>query len=243
MLQGETESAIHSLEALHTSAPADAPVARLLASAYVTSGAPEKANALYAALLTANPGDATLQVEWADCLIRQKRSPEAEPVLQRALAQGSAFPNPQARANAYGMLAFAASANHDPETVLKAIAARNLLRHLQLPILSFRPRLMIHCITRSKQSISTACLCSSQAVSSPIRSGRRNSGSTFLTAASSLVLTPELREVCHADVRSSVPQSSRPRPRNRVCRCGCPVSVGIAFSPCGGFCRDDRLRR
>ncbi len=124
MLQGQTGDAIHSLESLHASTPADVPITRLLASAYVTGGSPEKADPLYAALLAANPKDVSLQVEWADCLIRQKRSSEAEPVLQHALAQPGAFPDPQARANAYGMLAFAASANHDPETVLKALANR-----------------------------------------------------------------------------------------------------------------------
>lgn len=124
MLSGNTEKAIHSLETLHASAPADVPIARLLASAYVTGGMAEKADPLYAALLASNPNDPGLQVEWADCLIRQKRSPEAEPVLKHALGQSGAFPDPQARANAYGMLAFAASANHDPETVLKALATR-----------------------------------------------------------------------------------------------------------------------
>ena len=53
MLQGRTDDAIHLLEALHATAPADAPIARLLASAYVSSGTPDKANPLYAALLAA----------------------------------------------------------------------------------------------------------------------------------------------------------------------------------------------
>ena len=124
LLQGHTEDAIRSLEQLHAGAPGDRPIARLLASAYVTSGTPEKASPLYAALLAAQPDDTGLQVEWADCLIRQKRSAEAEPVLQHALAKPGASTDPQARANAYGMLAFAASANHDAETVLKALATR-----------------------------------------------------------------------------------------------------------------------
>ena len=124
MLQGQFDEAVHTLESLHAAAPADAPIARMLATAYVTGGTPEKADALYAALLAANPNDVNLQVEWADCLIRQKRSAEAEPVLQRATARPGAFADPQARANAYGMLAFAASANHDPETTLKALSLR-----------------------------------------------------------------------------------------------------------------------
>lgn len=124
LLQGDTAKAISRLEQIHAGAPGDAAISRLLASAYVANGTPEKANPIYTGLLEADPDNAALQVEWADCLIRQKRSPEAEPVLKRALARPDGLTTFSAKASAEGMLAFAASANHDPETVLTALTAR-----------------------------------------------------------------------------------------------------------------------
>ena len=124
LLLNHADQALPLLEQLHTSDPRDTPLARLLAAAYVSSGTPEKANDLYASLLAADPNDASLQVEWADCLIRQRRSPEAEPILKRVLADPKSPMGPDAQASAEGMLAFAASANHDPASVLAALSAR-----------------------------------------------------------------------------------------------------------------------
>jgi hypothetical protein len=62
--------------------------------------------------------------EAADNLIRLRRSPEAEPLLQKAVSHPDQFPSETALAQAAGELAFAASSNKDAETVLKALAIR-----------------------------------------------------------------------------------------------------------------------
>lgn len=115
--------AIPLLERLHAAAPADSATTLLLARAYVAAGTPEKSNELFTSLLKETPGDAPLLTAYADSLIRQKHNAEAEAVLQRALTLD--FPTPEAKANAAAKLAFAASANHQPETVLRAVQIRD----------------------------------------------------------------------------------------------------------------------
>ena len=68
-----------------------------------------------------------MQVEWADCLIRQKRSAEAEPILKSLVFDRSKELSKDVLASAAGMLAFAASTNHDPETVLRSLSVRETL--------------------------------------------------------------------------------------------------------------------
>lgn len=115
--------AIPALEALHTGKPTDTAITRLLARAYVAAGTPEKADSLFQDLLRNNANDGELMAEWADSLIRQKRNAEAEDVLQKALS--AQFATKEARAQAASELAFAASANHHPDLVVRAIAIRN----------------------------------------------------------------------------------------------------------------------
>ena len=133
LLLGRMSEALPMLERLHTSHPADAPLARLLASAYVTSGQSSKANPLYQALLKDHPDDVQLQVDWADCLIRQQRSPEAEPILQHVLSQPESAIGKDIRANAAGMLAFAASKSGEPAITLQALATREQLAPATAP--------------------------------------------------------------------------------------------------------------
>ncbi|WP_419806827.1 tetratricopeptide repeat protein [Terriglobus sp.] len=117
------DEAVPLLERLHGSDTGNAAVSRLLARAYVAAGTPEKSNDLFATLLRKDPNDATLQADWADSLIRQKRNAEAEAVLERALTLP--FPTPEAKANAAGKLAFAAAAGQHPDTVLRAVQIRD----------------------------------------------------------------------------------------------------------------------
>ena len=117
------DEAIPLLERLHRTDPDKAAVTRLLARAYVAAGTPEKSDELFTLLLRGNPNNAELQADYADSLIRQKRNPEAEAVLQRALALQ--FPTGEAKANAAAKLAFAASADHRPEVVLRAVQMRD----------------------------------------------------------------------------------------------------------------------
>lgn len=127
LLLNHTVEVLPLLLQLHNAQPTDAAMARLLASAYVANSEAAKAEPIYVALLKADPNDADLQVEWADCLIRQKRSAEAEPILQRVVSSDSKALPKDVRANAAGMLAFAASKNNEPETTLKALSIRETM--------------------------------------------------------------------------------------------------------------------
>ena len=133
LLDNQTEAALPTLEKLHKTEPDNAAITQLLARAYTAAAAPDKALALYEALLKTNPNDPTLLSGTADALIRLKRSPEAEPLLQQALTHPEQFPTKTAMAEAAGELAFAASSNKDYETVLKALATRNAVLPSQPP--------------------------------------------------------------------------------------------------------------
>ncbi|MGI4855062.1 MAG: tetratricopeptide repeat protein [Janthinobacterium lividum] len=127
LLLNHTTEVLPLLLQLHNAQPADEAMTRLLATAYIANGDAGKAEVLYTALLKSQPNDAGLQVEWADCLIRQKRSAEAEVILKSIVfGKGKDLPK-DLQANAAGMLAFAASTNHDPETVLSSLSARETL--------------------------------------------------------------------------------------------------------------------
>lgn len=127
LLQGHIAQVLPSLLQLHNTQPADTAIARLLATSYVVNGEPAKAEPIYAELLRASPDDPGVQVEWADSLIRQKRSVEAEPVLRHVVFENAKAVPKEVLANAAGMLAFAASTNHDPDTVLKTLSLRETM--------------------------------------------------------------------------------------------------------------------
>ncbi|WP_260705806.1 tetratricopeptide repeat protein [Edaphobacter flagellatus] len=117
--------ALPIVEKLHAANPQDASVVRLLARLYSRNGQYDKALPLVAALSAASPNDPTLLDDQADILIRLHRSGEAQPLLQRAIADPKAFPTPQAYGVAASHLAFAASANNDPTTTLRALELRD----------------------------------------------------------------------------------------------------------------------
>ncbi|HTH52523.1 MAG TPA: tetratricopeptide repeat protein [Edaphobacter sp.] len=122
--QNKPEEAIPLVQKLHAAQPQDAAIARLLARLYVRNGNYEKAMPLYKALTAASPNDPTLLDDQADALIRLRQPGEAETLLKRAIADPTAFPSPQAYGSALSHLAFAASNNNDPATVLQAIDLR-----------------------------------------------------------------------------------------------------------------------
>lgn len=128
LAQKDFAGAIPLLQQMHTTQPANAAVARLLARAYVAQGDLLKGDALFRQLADASPNDGELLAEWADCLVRLRRYPEAQSLLERAL--NAQFATPTAKAAAATALAFAASANHSPETVLRAISIRNAIEPL-----------------------------------------------------------------------------------------------------------------
>lgn len=122
--QNQPAKALPIVEKLHAAHPEDAAVTRLLARLYVRDRQFEKALPLYVALSSASPHDPTLLDDQGDTLIRMRRSAEAEPLLQRAIADPKAFPNPEAYGVAASHLAFAASSNNHPELVLQALELR-----------------------------------------------------------------------------------------------------------------------
>ena len=122
--QNKYTKAIPLAETLHTAQPADNNLTRLLADLYVQVGSPEKADRLFAALLAAHPTP-TLMDDRADVLIKLHRFAEAETLLKQSVAGGmSSFPTKEDFGMAASHLAFTASNNNDPQTVLHAIALR-----------------------------------------------------------------------------------------------------------------------
>jgi predicted Zn-dependent protease len=117
--------AVPLVEKLHAANPRDAAVARLLARLYSRNAQYEKALPLLTALAAASPNDPTLLDDQGDVLIRMKRPADAQAVLERAIADVKAFPTLQAYAVAASHLAFAASSNNDPATVLRALSLRD----------------------------------------------------------------------------------------------------------------------
>jgi Tfp pilus assembly protein PilF len=122
----KTALAAPLLEKLHAAHPADANVARLLARVYVESGHPDRADPLYAELISQNEmhPDPTLLDDRADVLIRLHRPAEAERLLKQATADPAAFPTPAGYADALTHLAFAASEIDDPRMTLQALTLR-----------------------------------------------------------------------------------------------------------------------
>jgi tetratricopeptide (TPR) repeat protein len=116
--------ALPIVEKLHGAHPQDASITRLLARMYSRSNQYDKALPLYSSLSATFPNDPTLLDDQADALIRLRRSAEAQTLLQRAVANPQAFPTPEAFGVAASHLAFAASANHDPVTTLRALELR-----------------------------------------------------------------------------------------------------------------------
>lgn len=124
---GKTTQAIPLVEKLHAAHAEDASISRLLARLYSSSGQYDKAAPLYAALVAASSGDPMLLDDSADVQIHLHNFAAAEAMLKRAVAIPAAFPAKEDLGGAAGHLAFAASANNDPETTLQALTIRGTL--------------------------------------------------------------------------------------------------------------------
>ncbi len=118
------EMASALLQKLHAGNPDNVAVTRLYARLLSQTGQYQQSEPLFAALAATAPGDPTLLDADADALIHLKRYPEAQQLLQRAIAQPAAFPAPDDLGAAAGHLAFAATQNSDPNTVLHALDLR-----------------------------------------------------------------------------------------------------------------------
>ncbi len=122
---GDFTRALALIQPLHAAHPNEVSLTRLNARLLAQTGDFASAEPLFAQLHAQTPSDPTLADDQADALIHLKRFAEAQQLLQPlVLASNSPFPDPQARAEAASHLAFAASQNSDPNTVLQALAVR-----------------------------------------------------------------------------------------------------------------------
>lgn len=117
--EGKGNEAVEVLKKLHKLEPKDQGVARMLADGYLQTGDPQKADAVYAELLTAAPNDAELEAARGQVLIREGKYAEALSLLQKAVKVR------KDDAEAWGGIAFAASKTHQPELVIEALATRS----------------------------------------------------------------------------------------------------------------------
>ena len=122
---GDSARALALVQPLHAAQPNEASITRLDARLLAQSGDFAAAEPLFAQLQVQTPQDPTLADDHADALIHLKRYAEAQQLLQPLLfSSASAFPTPNDTAEAASHLAFSASQNNDPETVLRALAVR-----------------------------------------------------------------------------------------------------------------------
>ena len=122
--QNKPEQAASLVERLHAAHPGDPAITRLYARLLSQTGQYDRSEPLLASLSAASPDDPTLLDARADALIHLKRYAEAQPLLERSIARPSAFPGRDDLADAASHLAFAATQNNDPKTVLRALDLR-----------------------------------------------------------------------------------------------------------------------
>lgn len=109
---------------LHADQPQDSAVTGMYVRLLLGAGQYEQAEGLLAGLSAQSPNDGGLLDERADALIHLHRAAEAEPLLERAVAQPERFRTREEMAEAASHLAFAASQNNHPEIVLQALSLR-----------------------------------------------------------------------------------------------------------------------
>jgi tetratricopeptide (TPR) repeat protein len=116
--EGKTDAAIAELQAGLKLAPGDDAAQRDLADLYVNAGKNELGEASYRALLVAHPNEAELHRRLGQCLLRQKRFPEAQAEFASAVKLKPDL------GEAYGDLAFAAGENKEWAFAIRALDAR-----------------------------------------------------------------------------------------------------------------------
>lgn len=115
---------VESLRAKDLEAAKNPAITRLLARLYSMSGRETDAEPLYRQLIAAEPNDPNLLDALGAVLVREGKFAEAQQVLTKAVGMRPDFHDDEAWAEAETHLAFAASRNNDPRTVLQALAAR-----------------------------------------------------------------------------------------------------------------------
>jgi tetratricopeptide (TPR) repeat protein len=124
---GKTLQALTMLDTLQNQSPAAAAnpsLNRMHARLLALNGDSAKAEAQYEALAHANPSDASLLDDLGSLQVKLQQYAQAEATLNKAVAMRQGFEDDPAWAEAAAHLAFAASKNNDPQTVLRALAQR-----------------------------------------------------------------------------------------------------------------------
>lgn len=127
MAEGKAAQAIPMMEDLRKSDAkfaANAEMTRVLAHLYELQGDEGSAEKLYLQAASSMPGDPSLLDDLGSAQVRLKEYPEAEKTLAKAYAMRKEFDDDDAWGETAEHLAFAASHNNDPKTVLQALAAR-----------------------------------------------------------------------------------------------------------------------
>ncbi len=122
--RGDLQKARGVIEPVHGAHPQEPSVTRMYARLLSQTDDFAAAEPLFASLRKGAPADAELADDDADALIHLKRFAEAEQLLKSAVRSPDSFSSREDLADAAGHLAFAASQNNDPETVLQAVALR-----------------------------------------------------------------------------------------------------------------------
>jgi tetratricopeptide (TPR) repeat protein len=115
---GKYDEAIAELQAGEKLAPADISLQRDLADLYVFAKKYDQAEAAYRGLLAGSPNDAALHQSLGKTQVEEKKFAEAQKEFETAVKLKPDF------GEAYGDLAFAASANKDYPLTLKALDMR-----------------------------------------------------------------------------------------------------------------------
>jgi tetratricopeptide (TPR) repeat protein len=118
-VEGKNDEAVATLERLHQLEPKDRGIAKMLADGYAQAEDAEKADAIYAELLTTMPNDAELEAARGQVLIQEGKYDEALVLLQNAVKIRQDDPD------AWGGIAFAASKTHQYPLVLEALTMRS----------------------------------------------------------------------------------------------------------------------
>jgi tetratricopeptide (TPR) repeat protein len=118
-IAGKNDEAIAELETGLRLDPNDAKAQRDLADLYSDAGKYEQARQMYGALLAVNPNDAGLHYGFGRALLKQKKFPEAQQELVRAVQLKPDL------GEAYGDLAVAANENKEYAVVIRAADLRS----------------------------------------------------------------------------------------------------------------------
>jgi tetratricopeptide (TPR) repeat protein len=119
--EGKTDEAIATLEPAYSASP-NPTLARELAALYLQAKQYDGAARVLQELVTQNPGDAQLHLEYGQALARQHKYPEAQAELLKALQQ-----NPRL-VDGYFDLAYSAQQNKNYELVIRVLDARAKLQ-------------------------------------------------------------------------------------------------------------------